>query len=215
MEGVEMMATIAVLGAGHIGGTLAGRWVQAGHTVTVGVRDPESEAAEKLQAELGDRGRVVGLSEIGPVVAQADAVVFAVPGGAMDETIANLAAELAGRVVIDAANRMGDPVRNSLAAFRERVPQLLYTRAFSSLGWENYAEPDFGGVQADLFYAGPAESERAGQLVAELIGDIGLRPVRLGESEDAGLVDSVADLWFALALRRQHGRHLAFKVLGI
>jgi 8-hydroxy-5-deazaflavin:NADPH oxidoreductase len=209
------MTAIAVLGAGHIGGILAGRWVQAGHTVTVGLRSPETEAAEQLRSELGERGRVVGLSEMSPVVAQADAVVFSVPGGAMQETIAKLAPALRGRVVIDAANRMGDPIRNSLAAFREQVPELMYARAFNSLGWENFAEPDFDGIPADLLYAGPGESENAGKLVVQLIGDIGLRPVRLGESEDAGLVDTVADLWFALAIRRQHGRHLAFKVLGI
>jgi predicted dinucleotide-binding enzyme len=209
------MATIVVLGGGHIGSTLARRWAKAGHTVTVGVRNPESEAGRQLGAELGDRGQVVAAHAMSGVVAQADVTVFAVPGGTMEENIANLAPALSGRVVIDAANRMGEPTRNSLATFRQRVPDAVYARAFNSLGWENFAEPNFGGTQADLLYAGPGENEDAGRLVAQLISDIGMRPVRLGESDEAGLVDTVTDLWFALAIQRQHGRHLAFKVLGM
>jgi hypothetical protein len=35
----------------------------------------------------------------------------------------------------------------------------------------------------------------------------------VGDSDQAGLVDAVLPLWFALASRQGMGRHLAFKVL--
>ncbi len=47
-----------------------------------------------------------------------------------------------------------------------------------------------------------------------MISDVGLRPIRLGDADQVGLVDSVGSLWFALALGQGKGRHLAFKVLS-
>ena len=40
------MARIAVIGAGHLGGTLGDTWRRAGHQVTFGVRDPEGRQEE-------------------------------------------------------------------------------------------------------------------------------------------------------------------------
>jgi predicted dinucleotide-binding enzyme len=49
--------------------------------------------------------------------------------------------------------------------------------------------------------------------VERLIADVGLHPVYVGGPEQAGVVDGVASLWFALALGQRQGRRLAFKVL--
>jgi hypothetical protein len=46
-----------------------------------------------------------------------------------------------------------------------------------------------------------------------LIQDVGLRPVRLGDLRQVGLVDAIGSLWFALAFGQGMGRNLAFKVL--
>ena len=53
-----------------------------------------------------------------------------------------------------------------------------------------------------------------GALVEQLISAVGLRPVYLGGVEQLGLLDSIAALWFTLALGQKKGRHLAFKALG-
>lgn len=74
----------------------------------------------------------------------------------------------------------------------------------------DYAEPTIG-VQADLLWCGPDGD--AATLVERLIADVGLRPVRLGDQDTAGVLDGVARLWFALALGQEIGRHVAFKVL--
>ena len=141
-----------------------------------------------------------------------DVVVMALPGGTMDETIARYASQLDGTIIIDAANHMSEPVRNSLATFQAHTPNAHVYRAFNSYGWENFAEPVFDGVAADLFYAGPDADARTA--VEQLIADVGLRPVWLGGADQVGLVDAVASLWFALALGQRKGRHLAFRVLG-
>jgi hypothetical protein len=113
--------------------------------------------------------------------------------------------------VIDAANKVGTPVMNSLSEFSRYAPEAIAYRAFNSLGWENFEQPRFGDDIADLFYCGPAGTTQA--TIETMIHDIGLRPIRVGDLNQAATVDAVAGLWFALAFGQKKGRHLAFKVL--
>jgi 8-hydroxy-5-deazaflavin:NADPH oxidoreductase len=199
---------IAVLGAGNIGGTLGRKWAAAGHRVAFGVNDPAGARAQALRAELGN---TVTIGAVADALAAGDVIVMALPGAAMDATIATHAAQLDGKTIIDAANRLGGGPMNSLATFQAQTPHARVFRAFNSLGWENFADPTFDGVQADLFYCGSDGAARA--VVEQLIADVGLRPVWLGDVDQIGLVDSVTGLYFALAVRQGKGRHLAFKVL--
>jgi predicted dinucleotide-binding enzyme len=203
------MATyrIAVLGAGNIGGTLGRKWIAAGHQVAFGVNDTSGEHAQQLRA---DAGADVSIGTVASVLPDAEVVLFAIPGGTMEATIAANASALDGKVIIDAANRVGSPSMNSLAFFQQHTPNAKVYRAFNSLPWEAFDNPDFNGVQADLFFAGDAANIT---LVEQLIGDIGLRPIYVGGMDQIPLVDSVAGLFFALAIGQKRGRHLAFKVL--
>jgi hypothetical protein len=197
---------IAVLGARNVGGTLAGKWAQAGYSVMFGVRTVDNPATLALARTLG-----VGVGTVPEAIEYGDVVVFAIPGNAMDETIHVHGAALDGKIVIDAANRTGGGTMNSAATFAAHAPGALLYRAFNSLGWENFENPVFDGSQADLLYCGP--TGYAQEVVASLISAVGLRPVRVGDLNQVGLVDMVASLWFALALGQGMGRHLAFKVL--
>jgi 8-hydroxy-5-deazaflavin:NADPH oxidoreductase len=203
--------TIAVLGAGNIGGTLGKKWRGAGHEVRFGVQNPTGKHAQALRAELGNQAAIGTPGDV--LQGKLAVVVIALPGGAVEATVQQYAAELNGHIIIDAANRMGEDSLHNLAPFQQYTPQAQLYRAFNSLGWENFAEPTFDGIQADLFYCGPDGDAQT--TVEQLILDVGLRPVYLGGSERMGLLDSVAALWFALALGQKKGRHLAFKVLGM
>jgi hypothetical protein len=197
---------VAVLGAKIIGSTLARKWARAGHEVMFGVRTVDNPEVQALAAELG-----AAVGAVGQAIAFGEAVVFAIPGNAMEETIRAHGPALAGKIVVDAANRMGGGPMNSAALFAAHAPGSQVYRAFNSLGWENFENPMFGGIQADLFYCGPAG---AGQAAVEgLIGDVWLRPVRLGDIGQVELVDMIGSLWFALAFGQGMGRNLAFKVL--
>jgi 8-hydroxy-5-deazaflavin:NADPH oxidoreductase len=213
IEGENKMTTgkltIAVLGAGNIGGTLGRKWVGAGHLVAFGVNDPDGKHAQSLRSDLSDKVTIGTVSEA--LNSNPDVVVIAVPGAAMDATITGYANQLDGRIILDTANRMGGGPLNSLATFQQHTPGARVFRAFNTLGWENFANPEFEGGPADLFYCGPEADART--VVEQLITDVGLRPMYLGGVEQVGLVDAVAGLWFALALGQGKGRHLAFKVL--
>ncbi|MBP6471585.1 MAG: NAD(P)-binding domain-containing protein [Chloroflexi bacterium] len=200
---------ISVLGAGNIGGTLGGKWAAAGHEVVFGVRDPQAEKVQLLLAKAGNGATAV---PVPAAAAGADVVVFAVPGGAMGETAVALGSKLNGKILVDTANLVGQTPMNSLSLLRQAAPASPLFRAFSNLGWENFADPVIDGVQVDLFYCGDGGDGQTA--VHTLIADIGLRPVYLGGVDQADLVDSLTRLWFVLALQRGYGRHLAFKLMG-
>jgi predicted dinucleotide-binding enzyme len=200
---------ITVLGAGNIGGTIGRKWVNAGHQVTFGVNDPNGKNAQALRSELGDKVKISTVAEA--LNSNPDVVLLALPGAAAESTIAQYASQLDGRIIIDAANRMGASTMNSFAALKEHAPQARIYRAFNTYGYENFANPEFNGVQADLFFCGTAGDSRA--TVEQLIAEVGLRPMYLGGVEQVGTVDSITGVWFALALGQGKGRHLAFKVL--
>jgi predicted dinucleotide-binding enzyme len=184
---------IAVVGAGNIGGTLGARWAEAGHEVVYGVRSPGAP----------------GTAPVADAVDGADVVVLAVPGGAAKGVVADLGPRLAGKVVVDATNDVqGSGALHALGGLADGAHPV---RAFNTVGWETFADPVVGGVQADLLYA--AEDGVAKETAEVLIRDVGLAPVWVGGVDAFDTVDSVTRLWFTLAFQRKLGRRLAFKVL--
>ena len=148
---------ITVIGKGNIGGTLGSKWRAAGHEVVYGARGGSGE---------GPGGAPV--RSIGDALKEADVVVLAVPGQAVPDVVNEHGAALAGKVVIDAVNRMGAPQPDSRELIEAAAPSARYVRAFSTLGWENFAEPLPG---ANLFFAADPEARAVAE---ELISAIEL-----------------------------------------
>jgi predicted dinucleotide-binding enzyme len=192
---------IAVIGTGNVGGTIGRAWAGAGHAVTFGSRHPAGDDA------AGDTD--AGVTSIGEALEAPDVVLLAIPGGMVGAMLAEHAGRFDGRLVIDATNNVGAAAVNASDEIAAAAPTARYVRAFNSLGWENYANPRFGGVPADLVFSGPA-ADRA--TVEQLISDVGLRPAYLGENRQ-GVVDALLPLWFSLVQARGGNRRLAFRVL--
>jgi len=180
---------IAVIGTGKIGRTLGEALAAAGHDVRYGSRTPEESVREALDG--------------------AEAVIVGIPGQVVADFARDHADQLAGKVIIDAANKFGNGPAHSAAEFAVLAPAARYARAFNALGWENFADPVFDGVVADLFFSAD-EADR--ETVERLVRDTGLNPVYLGPGQ-YDLLDQLFKLWFALANGQGRGRHLAFKVL--
>ncbi len=197
---------IAVLGAGAVGGTVARRWADAGHEVAVGVRDRTSPSAERVAESLGS-SRVMSLAD---ATRSADVVLVAIPGGAAAGVVGAIVSELDGKLVIDASNNVGAPVRNSIAAISAAAPASRPFRAFNSLPAPTLADPNFGGRAADLYYCGPEGPDKS--TVDSLIRDAGLNPIHVGGLEWAPVVDALGGLAFALG-RTRPGLRLAFNLV--
>jgi predicted dinucleotide-binding enzyme len=186
---------IALIGTGFIGTTLGSSLADAGHEVVYGSRHP---------GESAPGGGTV--ASIGEVLADPDVVILALPGAAVAELTAAHGDALAGKLVIDATNRMGARVANARASL---PPTVRYARAFNTLGGENMADPVFGGERADMFFSAPSGDREA---VETVIAGVGLRPIYVGEDEEA-IIDALFQLWIALAMRQGRGRRLALRLL--
>ena len=187
---------IAVIGTGKIGGTLGGKWRAAGYDVVFGAR---------MARDSGPGGAPV--QTVSQAVDGADVVALAVPGKAVADVLASIGPALAGKVVIDAANRMGEPEVNSKAAVKAAAPGAHYVRAFSTLGWENFADPL---PSAAVFFAADPSARAVAE---ELITATGLEPACVGEADAAWVVDGALPLWFALVQQHGGNRRLAFRVV--
>jgi predicted dinucleotide-binding enzyme len=198
---------VAVIGSGNIGATLARRWDGAGHRVTLGARDPSSSKAQAARRGLAADARVTTPAA---AILGADAVLIATPGDAVPGIVTELGHALAGTIVIDATNDTAGPRLHHVDAWAEHAPGAQVFRAFNTLGWENFAEPDHGGETADLLYCGP---DAGRDVVERLIADVGLRPCWLGGVEQADVLDGATRLWFALVMGRGRPRRTAFKLL--
>lgn len=90
---------IGIIGTGRIGGALARHWAAVGHEVLMSSRHPEE--LEPLARELGPRARVGTPSDAATF---GSVVLVSVPYGAMPQLGTDLAASLAGKVIIDTSN---------------------------------------------------------------------------------------------------------------
>jgi predicted dinucleotide-binding enzyme len=194
---------LALIGAGNVGGTLGRVWASKGHLVYFGVRNPTASKNDDLRAFA-----VVG--SFSEAVAFGEVIVLAVPGSAVAEFVAEFGEALNGKLVIDTTNNIRSPIMNSLAVLQDHCSGANLARAFSTLGWENFANPEIAGTQIDLFYCAqpPAKSK-----VETLVQDIGLHPVYIGDIDTADVLDGLTRLWFALAFGQNRGRRLAIKLL--
>ncbi len=187
---------IAVIGTGHIGGTLGRRFAAAGQDVVYGVRQ-----------ETGDGPGGLPARPVADALAGADAVVLAIPGPAVAGFAAQHGPALDGKIVVDATNSIGAAEANSRTAIMAAAPGAHYARAFNTLGWENFAEPPAG---ASLFFAA---DEPAKPAVEELIRAVGLESAYVGDGSAAGTVDGLLPLWLALVKQQGGNRKVAFAVV--
>lgn len=199
---------IAILGTGHIGGTLGKKWAAKGHAVQFGARDATDDKYQALLDSIEGQAAVAPLAE---ALVFGEVITLAIPGAAVDDIVAQHGPAFDGKIIIDATNRIGQPQLNSLGALAAIAPNASRFRAFNTLGWENFDQPQLGGDQIDLFYCG--DPGPAQQTVAGLIADIGLRPVYIGGMEHVDVIDNLTKLWFALVFGQGYGRRLAFKLL--
>ena len=193
---------IAVIGRGDVGGTLGRRLAGAGHEVTFGVRSPDRED----EAAVGD------------AVADAEAVILAVPWSA-DDDVLGAGGPRAGRLGLDCTTplRRGpegldlEGERSAARRIQGRVPGASVFKVFNTVGYEIMADPVVGGRPAMMPFCGddPVVRER----VRGLVADVGFDPVDVGGLESARSLECLALFWITAAARGPFGREFAFGVL--
>src|SRR4051794_9718969 len=113
---------VLVITLGFLGGTgdqgrgLARRFALAGHPVVIGSRSAEraEAAARDLRATLPPTAQVSGAANA-EAAAAGDVVVVAVPWEGHEALVRDVAAGLAGKVVVDCVNPLGFDERGAYA----------------------------------------------------------------------------------------------------
>ena len=192
--------TVAIVGTGNLGGTLAAAFAAGGQDFLLAGRDQETVG--KMAADLGGHAEAVSVDE---AVERAGVLVLAVWLDAFEQLIATYGERLAGKVIIDPTNPVGP---DEAGGYRKVIPQeessgqilsgLLPTgarlvKAFGTLSAPTLAaaarrEPE----RAVLFYA--ADDAAAGDLVAGLIRTAGYEPVLVGGLDQSIRIEMFGDL---------------------
>ncbi len=174
---------IGIIGAGHIGGTLAKLWVAAGYEVLLSSRHPDE--LRPLAKQLGPKARVGTPKEAANF---GDIVLVSVPYKALPELGRDLKAELAGKIVLDTCNpypgRDGDMANEARkkgtgVASPEFLPGTRLVRAFNainagSLASEAHRKPPLVGIPL------AGDDTEALKVAQRLVTDAGFDPVVVG-----------------------------------
>jgi predicted dinucleotide-binding enzyme len=180
---------IGVIGSGHIGGTIGGLWVKAGHPVLFSSRHPDE--LKGLVAELGPLARA---GTVAQAIAFADVLFVAVPYGALPQLGQDYAGALKGKIVLDACNaaaaRDGAPIadeveQNGIGITSQKyLPGTRLVRAFNTLSYMIFArEANRPDPKLAIPIAG--DDPEAVQVAAGLVRDAGFEPVIVGKLADA------------------------------
>jgi predicted dinucleotide-binding enzyme len=181
---------IGIIGAGHIGGTLARHFADGGHEVAVSnSRGPETLAG--LVEELGGRVRAMTAAEAARF---GEVVVVSVPFGRYRELPTDV---IPGAVVIDTTNyypqrdgRFGEldsDRTTSSQMLQAHLPDARVVKAFNAIVWTGLR--DGGRPAGDPERIGipiSGDDAQAKRSLAELIDEIGFDPVDAGTLADGG-----------------------------
>lgn len=164
---------IAVLGRGNVGGGLADLWEKVGHEVS------------RIGRDGGD-------------VAETDAVVLAVPGGAVGDAL-DAVRGIEGKTVIDATNLIGASPPDGFPSNAEFVKSRTggpTAKSFNINFAALYDQIESASEPPANLWCG---DEEARAVVEQLNRDAGYEPIYAGRLENAGDQESFLKLVFAIA----------------
>lgn len=173
---------IGIIGSGNVGSALGAVWVKAGYEVMFSSRHLEHD--QSLAASLGNGARAGTPHE---AAAFGDVLLIAVPYGALPEIGKDLAAQLNGKVVIDACNpfpsrdgEIADWAREKGAglASAELLPGARIVRAFNAIGAASMGSAHREPGRVGMPIAG--DDAQAIEVASDLIREIGYEPVLIG-----------------------------------
>lgn len=208
---------VGILGSGDVAKTLGAGFLQHGHAVMLGTRDPK-KLAEWVGKNLGAKvGSFAEAAAFGTVV------VLAVKGEHALDALRLGGPGLAGKVVIDATNPIASapPVNGVLKFFTsldeslmERLqrahPDVRLVKAFNSVGNARMVNPTYAAGRPTMFICG--NDAQAKQTVTGVLDQFGWEALDLGGVEAARAIEPLCILWCIPGFLRNEWTH-AFKVL--
>jgi len=180
---------IGVIGSGHIGGTIGGLWVKAGHPVLFSSRHPD-----ELKDLVTGFGELAQAGTVDQAIAFSDVLFIAVPYAALPQIGRDYGAALKGKIMLDACNAVAPRDGNTLAGEVEQegvgvVSQKYLSgarlvRAFNTLNYKIFAS-EANRPDPKLAVPIAGDDPEAVKTAAALVRDAGFDPVVVGKLADA------------------------------
>lgn len=179
---------IGTIGSGHIGGTIGGLWVKAGHPVMFSSRHPE-EIKDFVEG-LGPRAKAGTVTQ---AIAFGEVVFMAVPYGAVPQIGHDYAKAFRGKILMDACNavpaRDGAVVeeveKNGIGVTTQKYfPGARVVRAFNTLSYMTF-EREAHRKPPLLAIPMAGDDPEAVRVAEGLVRDAGFDPVVVGKLADA------------------------------
>ena len=208
-------------GTGEQGRGLARRFALAGHPVIIGSRSHERAHAMARQIGQETGNHVRGLAN--PDAArEAGVVIAAVPWEGHGELLSGLAAELAGKIVVDCVNPLGFdqrgayPLKVAEGSAAEQAAALLpgskVVAAFHHVSAILLLDPEIDTIDLDVLVLG--DDREATDLVQALAARIpGVRGIYAGRLRNCGQVEALtANL---VSINRRYKAHAGLRITDI
>lgn len=209
---------VGILGSGDVARTLAAGFVQHGHDVAVGTRDPA-----KLKDWVAQHPQV-RVGQFSEAAAHGEVLVLAVKGTvAVDALRLAQAGNLQGKTVIDATNPIADaPPQNGVLRFftsfdeslmerlQREFPGARFVKAFNSVGSTRMVNPQYREGRPTMFICGADPAAKA--QVTAILDQLGWESADMGGVEAARAIEPLCMLWCIPGFRNNEWTH-AFKLL--
>ncbi len=206
---------IGIIGAGDIGKLYGRLWGEAGHDIMISSRSSETRefAARAIAADSGTPEEAAVFGEV---------VLLAVNYANVDEATSAIAAQVSGKLVIDATNPLvlvsgGDTERvipeNAIAGevMAEKLPGARVAKSFTTL-WSGYVEQHADRENPTVAMTLSANDPADRETVAQLVRDAGLVPVDLGALAQSRPLDPPSPVWnVVLSAQELEERVAAFR----
>jgi len=205
---------IAVLGAGHVGGSLGAGWTAKGHSVFFGVPDPDKPTVADRVRACGPGTRAGSVAE---AASFATVIALAVPWNAAQQALV-ACGDLRGKVLIDCTNPLNADYTRLAVGFDASGAEVVagwaagavVFKSFNQTGWEN-AGAEYAAGRPVMFVCG--DDEQGKPTVLGLVDDLGYEALDAGRLDVARLLEPYGMLWIHLASAQGMGRGFAFGLL--
>jgi predicted dinucleotide-binding enzyme len=215
----EAHMRVAILGSGGVGQDLGLGFIELGHEIKMGSRDPHKK---EIRAWLAKAGPKASAGTFAEAAAFGELAVLATQWSGTENAI-RLAgpANLSGKVVVDATNplvfRPDGPPSLAVAGddsageqVQRWLPGARVVKAFNSVNHAYMVHPILPGGPPDMFLCGDDEAAR--KEIAGICRAFGWGVIDLGGLEAARLIEPLALIYIRHAIRTGAWDY-AFKLL--
>jgi hypothetical protein len=212
---------IGIIGSGDVGQRLADGFIELGHAVKIGSRNPNQkkiiEWIGKHDKETASSGTFADTASFGEL----DVIATLWSGTAEAIRMAD-PKNFTGKIVIDVTNPLdfskGMPPRMAIGhtdsageTIQRILPDSKVIKAFNIVGNPHFIHPDFPGGQPSMFICGNDDQAKK-LLMDKILTPLGWETIDIGGIEGSRLLEPLALLWITHYFRTGNGNH-AFKLL--